>query len=131
MNLTSYRTFWDKLSAGASIACAIHCILLPLLFTTFPVLGFEIIKNIFLETITISISLTAGGWAIWKGYYNHHHSITIVYFFTAGVLLMVGGNFIRKEVIEMSFKLMGAASLITAHIKNWRTCKRCNACKVK
>ena len=36
---------WDALGITASLACAIHCALLPLFFTSLPILGINIIEN--------------------------------------------------------------------------------------
>ena len=36
---------WDALGITASVACAIHCALLPLFFSTLPLFGINIIHN--------------------------------------------------------------------------------------
>jgi len=35
----------DKVGIGASLLCAIHCALLPVLFTTLPLMGVELLKS--------------------------------------------------------------------------------------
>ena len=40
---------WDALGIVTSIACAIHCALLPVLMSTLPVFGINIIDNVFFE----------------------------------------------------------------------------------
>ena len=37
---------WDALGIGASLACAIHCALLPLFFSTLPLFGINIIHHL-------------------------------------------------------------------------------------
>lgn len=128
MILSVYKSIWDKLSIGASIACAVHCVALPLVFTTLPLLGVELLENIYLELCTIAISLFIGGWAVWKGYRKHHRSKLLLVMFIAGILLLVAGNFVTTEAAEMVCKFTGAGLLITAHIVNWRKCKQCVLC---
>ena len=35
----------DKVGMGASLLCGIHCALLPVLFTTLPLIGAELLKS--------------------------------------------------------------------------------------
>jgi len=119
----------DKISIGASAACAVHCVLLPLVFTTLPFLGIELMENIFLELATTGISLLIGGWAIWKGYKKHHRNKLILMLFIMGIVLLVTGNLFHAESIEMSLKFSGATLLITAHIYNWQKSRLCSNSK--
>jgi MerC mercury resistance protein len=36
---------WDAIGIGASLACAIHCALLPLFFSSLPLMGINILHN--------------------------------------------------------------------------------------
>jgi len=127
--LIHYKNIWDKLSIGASVACAIHCVFLPLVFSTLPLFGVEIIENIWVEILAISTSLFIGGWAIYKGYKNHHKNLKIVLVYLIGILCILIGTFVQNESIEIIFKLIGAIFLVTAHIKNWYSCKVCFVCE--
>ena len=40
---------YDALGIAASVACAIHCAVLPLLMSSLPILGINIINNVFFE----------------------------------------------------------------------------------
>ncbi|HEX7905671.1 MAG TPA: MerC family mercury resistance protein, partial [Chitinophagaceae bacterium] len=53
-----YKINWDALGIGASLACAIHCALLPLLISSLPLFGMDIINN---ETFEISMIVLAFG----------------------------------------------------------------------
>lgn len=114
---------WDVIGIGASIACAIHCILLPLIFTTLTLCGVEFIENPFLEVLTIAISMCAGSWALIRGYRKHAHRLSLIMYFVTGLLLMIAGNFAHTIYLEMLCKLVGAGLVITAHVKNMHVCK--------
>ena len=62
MELSNYKSKWDSISISASLLCAIHCVVLPLFFTTLPLFNFDIIENIWIESFTILVSafLVAG-----------------------------------------------------------------------
>jgi len=47
---------WDALGIATSLACAIHCALLPLFLTSLPLLGFNIIENTGFEYLMILIA---------------------------------------------------------------------------
>jgi hypothetical protein len=117
--LIKYNKRQDIISMGAAILCLIHCIALPLFFSTLPLFGFEILENIWLETVTILISLFIGGTAIWKGFKNYHHRLMVPLLFLLGMLLMIIGNLLGSELIEMLTKLVGAGFMIAAHSMNW------------
>ena len=117
--------FSDKLSIAASVACAIHCVLLPLMFTTLPFFGIDLIENFFLEFVTVLISLLIGGLAIWKGYKKYHRNKLIPVLFIVGIALLVISNHVHGKNIEISLKFSGAAILVITHICNLRKCKNC------
>ena len=120
-----YTGVSDKISIGVSLACAVHCVLLPLVFTTLPFLGIELMKNVFIESATISISLLIGGWAIANGYRKHHRNKIIPVLFAFGIAFLATGNLVHYKILEISLMFSGAALLITAHILNWRKCQHC------
>ena len=63
----------DKVGIGASLLCAIHCALLPVLFTTLPLMGVELLENEQVELGFILFSLVVGCFALYNGYKKHHH----------------------------------------------------------
>jgi hypothetical protein len=121
----AYQVKWDAIGIGASLACAFHCVLLPLIFTTLSLFGIELLKNVFLEVLTVSVSIIAGGWAIWRGYRHQHRQKSVLVYFLTGLVLMITGNFAGHGSLEIGFKIVGAVLLITAHITNWRGCRDC------
>lgn len=114
---------WDAIGIGASLACAIHCVLLPVLFTTVSLFGIEILHNPYLETLTLLVSMSVGAWALRHGYLKHHRNKWLLIYFGIGLLLMMAGNFSHPFAIEMILKLTGAALIVTAHLRNWKACR--------
>ncbi len=68
----TYKTCADAVSMGLSIVCVIHCLLLPLFFTSLPFLGFELLENKVLEGMLVLFSVLVGGYAVRKGYIHFH-----------------------------------------------------------
>lgn len=114
---TTYRIKNDLISAVAALACAIHCVALPLFFSTIPLFGIEIIENFWLELTTILISAGVGGFAIYKGFLIHKNK-WVVLLFLSGIGLMLVGNFFHKESAEYASKIVGALLLLICHLIN-------------
>ena len=57
---TMFKINYDALGITASIACAIHCALLPLVLTSLPILGFNIINNLYFEVMMIALAMSIG-----------------------------------------------------------------------
>ncbi len=115
-----YNKRQDFISMAAAFLCLIHCVALPLFFSTLALWGIEVLENIWLELATLAISFFIGGMAIWRGYTTHHHKRQVIIYFSVGMLLMVGGNFVGGELFEIISKIAGAAAMVIAHTINWR-----------
>lgn len=122
----THKSFLDKIGIGASLACAIHCIMLPLIFSTLPLFGIEVMKNWKIEVVMILTSFVAGSWALYHGYKKHHHRIWMLLLFIAGLSLVIIANFISTQWIEMVLKFFGAGGIVTAHIYNLKYNKSCD-----
>ena len=112
---------WDVLGIGASLACAIHCALLPLFLTSLPLFGVNIIHHIGFEIGMILLALCIGGYSLYHGYKKHHHSLLPLSFFFAGFIFLVVKQFF---ILYETWLLIPAVILIiTAHLLNFRFCR--------
>lgn len=122
----AYKPAWDNISIFIAALCMVHCIALPLLLTTLPLWGFEVLENPWIELATVITAFLAGGWAIYRGYRRFHKRLSIVVLFFAGLSLLTVANFLHGEVMEMLLKGAGAVLVIIAHVLNWRRCRPCS-----
>ncbi|MEP6713774.1 MAG: MerC domain-containing protein [Ferruginibacter sp.] len=123
-----YSKWLDTIGIGASFACAVHCIAMPVLFTTLPLFGIELLENIWVEMATILVSLVIGSWALLKGYFKQHQNKTPLILFASGIVLLIIANLVSKHSIEMIIKFFAVSFIITAHVINWKNCKKCEIC---
>src|SRR5271169_4620277 len=79
---------WDTLGITASVACAIHCAVLPLLLSSLPIFGINIIDNPAFEFFMILLAFAIGYYSLLHGYRRHHHNFTPLLLFTCGILLL-------------------------------------------
>lgn len=119
----------DWLGAAASSICAIHCTLLPLFFVAHPILGntvrdypsSQLILGM-LDYVFLILSLLA----VWYSARHTSHT-TLKWVLWTGWVMFAFGLF--SEPFELSFgkwlMYAGSATLVVAHIKNYRYCQKC------
>lgn len=116
-----FKLNWDVLGIGTSLACAIHCALLPLFLTTLPILGYDIIENEFFEYVMIALALIIGSISLWHGYRKHHHSLRPLGIFVAGILLLFAKQIWHSY--QMWILPLAVLLIIAAHLMNFRFCR--------
>lgn len=117
-----FKLNWDALGIGASLACAIHCALLPLVMSTLPIFGINIIDNKAFEYFMIFLAFAVGSYALRHGYQKHHHSLTPVLLFTVGILFLFAKEIWHEYSVIL---LIPAVTLIVwGHFYNYRLCRK-------
>jgi hypothetical protein len=112
---------WDTLGITASLACAIHCAILPLFLSTLPLFGINIIHNISFEAGMVLLSFGIGCYSFYHGYKKHHHNWAPFLLFSFGLVLLVLKLFFAHY---QTWLLVPAVALIvSAHFLNYRFCR--------
>src|SRR5687767_10198693 len=114
----SFRINWDALGITTSLACAIHCAVLPMVLSTLPVFGISIIHYTAFEYVMIYLALFIGSYSFWHVYRKHHHSFVPLIIFCFGILLL----FAKQILHAYQFWLLPFAIcfIISAHLINYR-----------
>lgn len=120
------RINWDTIGISASLACAIHCALLPLFLTSLPLFGINIIKNKSFEIGMILLAFSVGVYALYHGYKKHHHKWLPLVVFSAGFLFLVMKEFIIEY--EAWLLIPAVIMIVSAHLLNFRFCRQANHC---
>jgi hypothetical protein len=124
--LTSFTTMnfkinWDALGIATSLACALHCALLPLVFTSLPVFGVNVIENFSFEILMVVFAFAIGFYSLYHGFKKHHHNLLPIVVFIAGFIFLI----LKLFFIEYENWLLvpAVAGIITAHFINYRSCR--------
>ena len=112
---------WDAIGISASLACAIHCALLPLFFSSLPLLGINILHNFKFEFGMILLSFAIGAYSLYHGYQKHHHSYKPIILFSLGIAIMFSRMIFRS--IELYLLFPAAILIIYAHVNNHMRCR--------
>ncbi len=116
------KTNWDALGIATSLACAIHCIVLPIILTSLPLFGVNIIHNIYFEWGMIILAFAIGVYALLHGYKNHHQNKLPVWLFVVGFLILITKQFFLP--IEVYFIVPAVIFIISAHYINYTLCRK-------
>lgn len=118
---TRSKINWDAFGITTSLACAVHCALLPLFYTSLPLFGVNIIENFYFEAGMVVLAIAIGSYSFYHGYRKHHHSFTPFILFGAGIALLVVKLFFAHH---QAWLLIPAVTLIVAaHVQNFRSCR--------
>lgn len=116
--IKKFRINADILGIGTSVACAIHCAVLPLFLTSFPLMGVNIIHNPVFEFSMIGLAFFIGLMAFRHGYRRHHRSWVPFALFSAGMLFLLAKQYWHNyELLLLPFAVV---LIVSAHIFNHR-----------
>lgn len=117
---------WDRLGIAASLACAIHCAVVPLFFTSLPLFGINLVENKGFEYFMIGAAFVIGIFALRHGFRWHHHRYVPVLLFVIGFGLLVGKELLKDHPVWMV--LVAVAFIVAAHYFNYRLCRQADHC---
>ena len=118
------RINWDALGITTSLACAIHCAVLPLFLSSLPLLGVNIIENTVFEYLMIALAFVVGTYSLYHGRKKHHHSWTPILVFGLGISLLLS-KMIWHEW-RTWFLVPAVICIVSAHFLNFRLCRHHN-----
>jgi hypothetical protein len=110
--------------------CAAHCLLVPLLFTLFPLVSLNFLFEETTEWTLAGLSTALGVVSLVPACVRRHQRYWPLAFFGAGVFLLICARFWFEEWlnVEVAVAVSGAALIATAHFLNHRLCRACVRC---
>jgi ABC-type Fe3+-siderophore transport system permease subunit len=112
---------WDALGITTSVACAIHCAILPVVLSSLPVFGINIVHNQWFEFGMIILAAIIGLYALFHGYKKHHHKLSPLLIFLAGIICLIAKQYWHQ--FHWLFLVPAVVATILAHALNYRFCR--------
>ena len=109
----------------ASILCAVHCAVVPLLITTLPLVGLGFLANPVIEWGMIIFALCIGVYAIGLSSFRTHHKRLPMLLLVLGFLIIIGGHAFITSWREAIIVPIGGLLIATAHFFNYRYSAMC------
>lgn len=115
------RSKWlDMLAIGASAACLVHCLFLPLLFAVLPSVSRLLNLPEGLHLGAFLLAIPASAFAMRTGYRQHGIVHPALLGGLGLVLLGVGALGGMRLLVETGLTVIGSVLLAIAHLRNWR-----------
>ena len=115
----------DKFAAGLSIACALHCLLVPSCFIgTSGALALSI-DNELIHWAILFLAIPISVYAVITGVLNHKdYAVFLVGLAGLGILFVTAlSESSISETLVIALTLLGSALVVYAHMKNFQLCK--------
>ncbi len=127
---------WDGLGAGVSIACAVHCAALPLLFGLLPSLQLALrtwdsqwhglaqwlLWSHEAERVVVSTVIVFAAIVLIRGFLRHRQRLPLVVAALAGALMASGafGHWHSDDLLHVILQVIGGLGMAAAHVLNYR-----------
>ena len=121
-----FKINYDALGIAASVACAIHCAVLPLVMSSLPVLGINIINNFWFEIFMIVLAMGIGLHSLTHGFKKHHHRLLPIIVFVIGISLLLVKQILHQY--QIWFLVPAVILIVSAHYINYRQCRIADHC---
>lgn len=108
---------WDKIGVTTSLVCAVHCMALPLLLTSLPILGIDLMENKIVEMVMILLAFFIGIIALSKGR-KEYSSFRPMVLFSIGIACLI-----LKEVFHQWHNIIlipAVVFILWAHYSNYK-----------
>ena len=111
----------DGIAASASLLCLAHCLAVPMLAASLPVLGLFVACSVPFHAGLLALALPLGVWALSRG--RRLAGPTPLVFGVAGFSLM-GAALLIADPFEQGLTIAGVTLVGIAHWRNWQAGKR-------
>jgi hypothetical protein len=122
MNISISRI--DRLGAGVSSLCAIHCALMPFLAAILPLAGFRFLDDARFEWVMIALSITLASLGVRRGIHLHHDNRVWI-LFGAGAISLLASRVLAHGVFQLAFAVAGGLLFVFSHWINHRLGRSC------
>lgn len=117
----------DTVGAGMSLACAVHCMLMPIVVGVLPLIGLSFLADHDIELVFVSLSVLLALLSLCFGYRTHGNARLFTLLAVSAALIVAG--FLMIDSAHHIFLLSGGAfGIAVTHLLNRHLCKSCSSC---
>jgi len=114
----------DGVAIGASFACMIHCLAVPLLLGALPAIGQILNIPESFHLVMLAIAMPTSALALTTGYRSHGSVPPVILGIVGITSLAIGAMWRDSEALETGLTVFGSLMLASAHVGNWRRIER-------
>ncbi len=113
----------DEVAVGLSLACLVHCLVLPMFIVLAPWVFPVFLANEGFHIAMLAVAVPVSALGIGYGF-RVHRDMRLVALAALGLLLMVLGVLQETETLERGLTVVGVACVAAAHTLNWQWRRR-------
>ena len=121
----------DKAAISLSLACALHCLMVPLLLAIFPSTALSGIGDERIHLGLLALIIPISLFSLTLGC-RLHRSLTVVVLGVAGVFILIFSALLAHDIggesLETAGTLLGSGIIALSHAMNFKFCRAHNAC---
>lgn len=118
----------DRVGAGLSLICALHCLISPLVIGVASVVGAGMLFSAAVEGVLGVSALFLAGVSFLFGI-RRHRRWQLLALLGAALVPMLAGRLVYHGPVETAFVVLGSLFLVAGHLWNRRLCALCDRCK--
>ena len=120
MDVSKNTSRLDHIGITTSTLCAVHCAVVPVLFTSLPLLGLGFLANVWVEWGMIVLALAIGTYSIGLSYLRIHKQPQPLYLLVAGFAIILLGHALMSGWPEVIMVPVGGLLIAAAHFVNYK-----------
>ncbi|MFP6583766.1 MAG: MerC domain-containing protein [Candidatus Hydrogenedentota bacterium] len=119
----------DKMGMSASMFCAIHCALMPIVIGVLPLIGLQVLGSHAIEDTVIVGAFIIASLSLVPSYFRVHRKMLALVLFVLGFGALILGHAITQQWLGVPLAVTGGLGVAIAHWVNHRECKNCPRCQ--
>lgn len=120
----------DTIGAMASLLCAVHCALMPLIVSFLPLIGLGFLSDSRIEWLLLLAALALGLKSLWPTYRYWHYKPQPLWLLACGAIVLFSTRLFlpHGSPREAPLTVIGALFLVSAHLYNRSLYRQCLDC---
>jgi hypothetical protein len=121
----------DSMGATASLTCAAHCALMPMVVTLLPLVGLGFLANEKIEWLLVASSATLGLTSLCLGFRKHKRRRTLA-ILAIGLAFLALGRISEERHLggwSVIVVVLGGSIVAASHLINRKLCLACRHCQ--
>ena len=131
INQTFTTPAGDKVAIGLSLACALHCLVTPVIVSLYPSVIAAGLQDERIHLILITFVIPISAFSLTMGC-RRHKQLPAVSLGAAGIFALILsallGHKVGGESLEVAGTLLGSGLVACSHVLNFKLCRASHGC---
>ncbi len=131
INQTFMTPAGDKVAIGLSLACALHCLVTPVIISLYPSVITAGLQDERIHHVLLMFVIPISAFSLTMGC-RRHRQLPVFSLGAAGILVLVLSALLGHEVggesLEVTGTLLGSGLVACSHLLNFKLCRASHGC---